>query len=430
MANAAKEKKKMGLATQILIGLALGIIVGAFFYGNQTAIAIIQPFGDIFIRLIKMIVVPIVLSALIVSIAGVGNIKKLGILGVKTIVYFEVVTTIALFLGILAANIFHPGTGIDLSSLDKGNISSYEQTAQSSEKASIVTTILNIVPTNIFTALSNGDLLAIVFFSVIFGLGVASIGDKGQPVLKFFNGVLESMFWVTNLVLKYAPIGVFALIGASVAKFGIHSLLPLGKLVLVMYGTMFFFIVVIFGAIAKLVGTSIWNLAKVLKEELILAFSTASSESVLPKLMEKMEKFGCPEAITSFVIPTGYTFNLDGSSIYQSIAAMFIAQMYGIDMTIPEQLTLLLVLMLTSKGMAGVTGASIVVVVSTLTAMGYPLEGMAFIIGIDRILDMPRTAINVFGNALCTVVMSKWEHKFDHEKSVEYLASLEQAKAM
>lgn len=416
--------KKFGLATQIFIGLALGIAVGAFFYGNETALAILQPIGDIFLHLIKMIVIPIVIAALVVSIAGVGDIKKLGKLGGKTILYFEIVTTIALAVGLLAANLFHPGTGIDMGNLEKSNISTYEETAQSKEDVSIADQFVHIIPSNIFQSLAEGDLLAIVFFSVLLGIGVAVVGEKGKPVLNFFDGILEAMFWITNLVMKFAPFGVFALIGVNVAKFGIGSLVPLGKLVLVIYLTMFFFVFIILGFIAKIVGVNIFVMMKILKDELILAFTTASSEAVLPRLMEKMEKFGCPKAVTSFVIPTGYTFNLDGSSIYQAIAAVFIAQMYGIHLSLGEQITLLLVLMLTSKGMAGVTGASFVVVLTTLSSMGLPLEGMAFIAGIDRILDMLRTSVNVVGNALASIVMSKWEGGFDQEKAKRYTASL------
>jgi proton glutamate symport protein len=416
--------RKFGLATQIFIGLALGIIVGAVFYGNETAMSILQPMGDIFLHLIKMIVIPIVIAALVVSIAGVGDIKKLGKLGGKTILYFEIVTTIALAVGLLAANLFHPGTGIDMENLEKSNISTYEETAQSKEDVSIADQFVHIIPSNIFQSLAEGDLLAIVFFSVLLGIGVAVVGEKGKPVLSFFDGILEAMFWITNLVMKFAPFGVFALIGVNVAKFGIGSLVPLGKLVLVIYLTMFFFVFVILGFIAKIVGVNIFVMMRILKDELILAFTTASSEAVLPRLIEKMEKFGCPKAVTSFVIPTGYTFNLDGSSIYQAIAAVFIAQMYGIHLSLGEQIMLLLVLMLTSKGMAGVTGASFVVVLTTLSSMGLPLEGMAFIAGIDRILDMLRTSVNVVGNALASIVMSKWEGGFDQEKAKRYTASL------
>ncbi|WP_144502915.1 cation:dicarboxylase symporter family transporter [Bacillus sp. FSL R5-0422] len=419
--------KKLGLASQILIALVLGVIVGALFYQNETVINVLTPIGDIFIHLIKMIVLPIVIAALIVAVAGVGDMKTIGRLGGKTILYFEIVTTIALAVGLLAANVFHPGTGIDMSNMEKGDISKYEETSKtSSEKASFSETIVHLVPTNVFQSIAEGDLLPTIFFTVLFGLGIAAVGDKGKPVLGFFEGILEAMFWVTNKVMKFAPFGVFALISVTVIKFGVGALLPLGKLVLVVYGTMAFFVIVVLGIIAKLAGTSVFTLFKVLKEEIILAFSTASSEAVLPRLMDKMEKFGCPKAITSFVIPTGYTFNLDGSAIYQSIAAIFVAQMYGMPLSIYEQITLLLILMLTSKGMAGVPGASIVVVITTLGAMGLPLEGLAFIVGIDRILDMVRTTVNVFGNSLAAIVMSKWEKVFDQEKSKKYIEELKQ----
>ncbi|MFE4705412.1 cation:dicarboxylate symporter family transporter [Peribacillus simplex] len=419
--------KKFGLATQIFIALVLGIGVGALFHGNETAMVIMVPIGDIFIHLIKMIVIPIVMAALVVSIAGVGDIKKLGKLGGKTLLYFEIVTTLAIVIGLLAANLFHPGAGLDTSSLEKSDISKYEETTKTAGSGGFGETISHIVPQNVFESMAQADLLPIIFFSVLFGLGVAAIGEKGKPILGFFEGVLEVMFWVTNLVMKFAPFGVFALIGVTVAKFGIETLIPLGNLVVAVYVTMIFFVFVILGIIAKMSGTSIFVILKVLKDELILAFTTASSESVLPRLMDKMEKFGCPKSITSFVIPTGYTFNLDGSSIYQALASLFVAQMYGIDLSITQQITLLLVLMLTSKGMAGVPGASFVVVLTTLGSMGLPLEGVAFIAGIDRILDMGRSAVNVVGNSLAAIVMSKWEGEFDQKKANHYVDSIKQS---
>jgi len=416
--------KKISLAWQIMIGLVLGVIVGAIFSGNPMLKVYLQPIGDMFIRLIKMIVVPIVIASLVSGIAGSGDIKKVGRLGGKTILYFEVITTIALVLGLIVANVFQPGTGVDMSQLAKGDIQSYVATAQTVGTHSFATTLVNIIPANIIDSMAKGDMLAIIFFSVMFGLGVASIGDKGKPVLVFFQGVAEVMFWITNTIMKVAPIGVFALIGMTVSKFGVSSLIPLGKLIIAVYGTVIIFILVILGPIAKMVGTSIFTIIKVIKEELILAFSSASSETVLPRIMQKMEEFGCPKAICSFVVPIGYTFNLDGSAIYQSLAALFIAQMYGIHMSLTAQITMLVTLMLTSKGMAGVAGASLVVVVTTLGAMGLPVEGLALIAGIDRILDMGRTSLNVLGNSLATVVMSKWEGQFDQDKSLVYLNTI------
>lgn len=413
--------RKIGLAWQIVIGLILGIIVGAIFYGNPSIQTYLQPIGTIFIRLIKMIVIPIVVSSLIVGVAGVGDIKKLGKLGGKTILYFEIITTIAIIIGLSAANIFHPGTGINMNALHKGNIDSYVTTTKEVENHSMIDTLVNIVPANLFETLGKGDMLPIIFFSVLFGLGVAAIGEKGKPVLGFFQGTAEAMFYVTNQVMKFAPFGVFALIGVTVSTFGVSSLIPLSKLILAVYGTMIFFILVVLGGMAKLVKINLFDLLRILKDELILAYSTASSETVLPKLMQKMERFGCPKAITSFVIPTGYSFNLDGSTLYQALAAVFIAQMYGIHLSIGQQISLMLVLMVTSKGIAGVPGVSFVVLLATLGSVGIPLEGLAFIAGVDRILDMARTAVNVVGNSLAAIVMSKWENQFDTQKAEEYL---------
>ncbi|WP_108307693.1 cation:dicarboxylate symporter family transporter [Metalysinibacillus jejuensis] len=415
-----KKKFRISLAYQILLGLVLGIAVGAIFYGNSNVETYLQPIGTIFLNLIKMIVVPIIISTLILGVAGTGDMKQLGRLGTKTIVYFEIVTTIAIVFGLLAANIAKPGVGIDMGEITETDISSYVETTKEVESSGFADTIVSIVPTNIINSMAQGDMLPIIFFSVLFGLGVASIGERGQPVLNFFSGVADAMFWVTNTVMKFAPFGVFALIGITVSKFGVGALWQLGKLAGLVYLCMFLFVFVVLGAIAKIAGTSIITLVKVLKEELILAYSTSSSETVLPKIMQKMERFGVPKDIVSFVVPTGYSFNLDGSTLYQAIAAIFIAQMYNIPLTIGEQVTLVLVLMITSKGIAGVPGVSFVVLLATLGSVGIPVEGLAFIAGIDRILDMARTAVNVMGNSLATIVIAKWEKRFDEDAAKNY----------
>ncbi|OQP24540.1 cation:dicarboxylase symporter family transporter [Geobacillus zalihae] len=421
--------RKIGLAWQIFIGLILGIMVGAIFYGSPKVATYLQPIGDVFLRLIKMIVIPIVVSSLIVGVANVGDVKKLGKLGGKTILYFEIITTIAIIVGLLAANIFQPGVGVNMKSLEKTDIQSYVDTTNEVQHHSMVETFVNIVPKNVFEALSTGNMLPIIFFSVMFGLGVAAIGEKGKPVLRFFQGTAEAMFYVTNQVMKFAPFGVFALIGVTVSKFGVASLLPLSKLVVLVYAVMAFFVLVVLGAVAKLVNTNIFHIIKILKDELVLAYSTSSSETVLPKVMEKMEKFGCSKAVTSFVVPTGYSFNLDGSTLYQALAAVFIAQLYGIDMPISQQISLVLVLMVTSKGIAGVPGVSFVVLLATLGTVGIPVEGLAFIAGIDRLLDMARTVVNVIGNSLAAVVMSKWEGQYNEEQGKQYIAELQQQSA-
>jgi proton glutamate symport protein len=414
--------KRIGLAWQILIGLILGIIVGAIFYGNPQVAVYLQPIGDIFLRLIKMIVIPIVISSIIVGVSSVGDTKKLGRLGGKTILYFEIITTIAIILGLAVANIFQPGAGVDMGSLEKTDINSYVETAETTESHGMAETFVNIVPSNIFTAFVEGDMLAIIFFSVLFGFALTAVGEKGKPVLAFFQGTADAMFYMTNQIMKFAPFGVFALIGVTISKFGLESLVPLGKLVITVYLTMAFFIIVVLGIVAKIAGVNIFKFIQLIKDELLLAYSTASSEAVLPKILEKMIKFGCPKGIASFVIPTGYSFNLDGSTLYQALAAVFIAQMYGIDLSLSQQISLMLVLMVTSKGIAGVPGVSFVVLLATLGTVGIPVEGLAFIAGIDRILDMARTAVNVVGNSLAAVVISKWEGEFKPNSSSKQVA--------
>jgi len=420
------KKIKLTLAVQIVIGLILGVIVGAIFYGNPKLIIVLKPMGDVFLRLIKMIVVPIVFCSLVVGVAGVGDGKEVGKIGIKTIVYFELITTIAIFIGLVIGNVVHPGTGIDMHSLVKTSISSYAGTAATAKTHGFIDTFVNIVPTNIMESLGKGDMLPIIFFSVMFGLGIGAVGEKGKPVLHFFEGAAQAMFWVTNQIMKVAPIGVFGLIGITVSKFGLSSLIPLGKLAVTVYGAMIFFVIVVLGLVAKMVHINIFSFIKLLKDELILAFSTASSETVLPRIMQKMEKFGCPKAIASFVIPTGYSFNLDGSTLYEAIAALFIAQLYGIHLPLLTQINLVVVLAITSKGIAGVPGVSFVVLMATLGSVGIPVEGLAFIAGIDRILDMARTAVNVVGNSLACVVVSKWEHQYNTKKGKKYVEELKE----
>ncbi|MFT4464924.1 MAG: glutamate/aspartate:proton symporter GltP [Sodalis sp. (in: enterobacteria)] len=422
------KKLKITLAWQIFVALILGILLGAVLHKQgelrDWMIAnILSPAGDIFIRMIKMIVVPIVVATLVVGIAGIGDSKKLGRIGFKTILYFEIITTLAIILGITLANVFHPGHGIDMSTLAVVDISKYEQTtvAVQSSGHSLVGTILSLIPANIFASMAKGDMLPIIFFSVLFGLGLASLPENTRsPLLNVFNAVAETMFNVTHMVMRYAPVGVFALISVTVATFGFASLLPLAKLVLLVYGAIIFFALVVLGAVARLCRLRIWTLICILKEELILAFSTASSESVLPRIIEKMEAYGAPAAITGFVVPTGYSFNLDGSTLYQSIAAIFSAQLYGIELSLGQEVVLVLTLMVTSKGIAGVPGVSFVVLLATLGSVGIPLEGLAFIAGVDRILDMARTALNVVGNALAVLVIAKWENQYDSVQALAY----------
>lgn len=422
-------KKKISLPTQVIIALVLGVIAGLLLYGQDDVANYIKPFGNVFLNLIKMIIIPIVFCSLALSISNLGDSKKVGSYGWKAILYFEIITTIAIGLGLIIGNLFKPGSGLDPDKLPKGDITKYQSSAHSAEQATtygnhLIDTLVHIVPTNLFESMAKGELLPIIFFAVFFGLGLAAIGEKAEPVKGFLNGTLEAVFWMINKILKLAPIGVFAFICTTVMTFGASALIPLFKLLVVVVFAMVFFVIVVLGIVARMVGISIFSIMKILKSELLLAFSTSSSEAVLPIMMKKMERFGSPKDVTSFVIPIGYSFNLDGSALYQSIAALFVAQMYDIHLSLTEQLVLMATLMIASKGMAGVPGVSIVVLLTTLTSMNITAQGLALIIGIDRLLDMVRTCVNVIGNALSTVVIAKWENVYDKEKGQNYLNSI------
>jgi len=413
---------RLSMGWQIMIGLALGIICGLIFYQNKGAITVMQSLGTIFIRLIQMIVMPIVVSCLTVGIANIGDIKKLGRIGGKTLIYFEVLTTIALILGIVMANITHPGSFIDIHKLHATDISQYMSTAKSAEHNSgFWPLILSIIPTNIFKSMSDGDMMPVILFSVLFGLGIAAVGEKAKILINVLNAVSEVMFKVTNWVMKFAPIGVFGLIGMTIAEMGISALLPLGLFILIAYVTMLIFIIVVLGITAHIFHLRYWKTMRAILDEIVLAFTTASSEVTLPRLMKKTHEMGVSKGITAFVIPTGYTFNLDGSAIYQSLAAIFLAQAYGLHLSLSHQITLLVVLMITSKGMAGVPGASFVVLLASVSTIGVPMAGLTFIAGIDRFVDMGRTAVNVVGNSIATLVIGESEGALDREKYNAYL---------
>lgn len=413
---------RLSMGWQIMIGLALGIICGLIFYQNKSAITVMQSLGTIFIRLIQMIVMPIVVSCLTVGIANIGDIKKLGRIGGKTLIYFEVLTTVALILGIVMANVTHPGSFIDIHKLHATDISQYMSTAKSAEHNSgFWALILSIIPTNIFKSMSDGDMMPVILFSVLFGLGIAAVGEKAKILIDVLNAVSEVMFKVTNWVMKFAPIGVFGLIGMTIAEMGISALLPLGLFILIAYVTMLIFIIVVLGITAHIFHLRYWKTMRAILDEIVLAFTTASSEVTLPRLMKKTHEMGVSKGITAFVIPTGYTFNLDGSAIYQSLAAIFLAQAYGLHLSISHQITLLVVLMITSKGMAGVPGASFVVLLASVSTIGVPMAGLTFIAGIDRFVDMGRTAVNVVGNSIATLVIGESEGALDREKYNAYL---------
>lgn len=410
--------KKPGLATLVMIGMGAGIAAGWLFSGNHAFIAMVEPLGAIFVRMFKMIMVPIVVASLVVGVAGNGSTHSFGRLGLKTIIYFEVLTTAAILIGLTAANIIHPGIGVELPAGGSRIASAFAEKAQSH---TVAETLISIVPTNIVDSLAKADMLAVIFFSVMFGLAISATGEKSAPLLNLFKGTADVMFRMTSMVMRFAPVGVFAMISLTVAKFGIHTILPLLNLAITVYGAMLLFVFLVIGLVCRWLGIGLLPLLRSIREELLLAYSTASSETVLPNIIAKSVSCGVPSRIASFVIPTGYTFNLDGSTLYQALAALFIAQMYGIQLTLFQQLTLVLTLMLTSKGIAGVPGASMVVLTATLGALGLPIEGISIILGIDRILDMGRTAVNVVGNYVAALAVAKLEDELDLEQSRLFL---------
>lgn len=401
------EKKGIGLTTQIFLGLFLGIAFGYVFPDYGVAI---KPAGDMFIRMIKMIVVPLIFSSLVMGIAGTGDFKKLGRLGAKALIWFEFATTIALFVGLLVVNVFKPGIGVAISAADPSSVAN-----AATKTIDHIQMLVNIVPTNIVDGMARGDMLQIVFFSTFFGVAAAAMGPKGHSVVELATSVAEIMFKFTWYVMKLAPIGVFALISYTVGKFGLGMLIPLAKLIFSLYFALIAFLTIMFLIATLILRVNMWHLLRALKEPILIAFSTASSEAALPLAMEKLEKFGIPKHIITFVLPTGYTFNLDGSTLYSSLAVVFIAQVYGVPFSLGQQLLMVLTLMLSTKGIAAVPGASLIVIAGTCAAFGLPVEGIAIILGVDRVLDMARTACNLIGNCVAAVVVARWEKELPEE---------------
>jgi proton glutamate symport protein len=405
---AEASKVRIGLTTQIFIGLVVGVIIGYLFPDWSTGL---KPIGDIFLRMIKMIVVPLIFSALIMGIAGSGDFKTLGRLGLKALIWFEVATTVALFVGLVMANVFQPGSGVAAT-----NVGDTSAVAAASKKTvDMVQMLVDIVPPNIVDAMSRGSLLQIVFFSTFFGIAVATAGEAGKPVLDLANSVCQVMFRFTVQVMRLAPIGVAATMAYTVGKFGLAMLIPLAKLILCLYGALVVFIAILLVSATIVAKVNFFHVLRAIKEPLVLAFSTAASETALPILMEKLEEFGVPRKIVMFVLPTGYSFNLDGGTLYSSLAVIFIAQVYNIPMSLAEQVALILTLMLATKGMAAVPGAVLITIAGTVASFGLPIEGVALILGVDRVLDMARTATNVIGNAVATVVVARWEKALPEE---------------
>lgn len=402
---------KVSLTLKILIGLLLGIIVGHYYHVTHALESDYDSFAsrfsilsDIFLRLIKMIIAPLVFSVLVVGIAKVGDFKSVGRIGLKTLLYFYFATILALLLGLLLVNIFEPGKVMHLTLP--------AEEAQSGVKGNAINArdfITHIIPKSVFEAFANNEILPIVVFSIFFGVGAAAYGEKAKPLINALDSVSHIMFKVTNYVMQFAPFGVFGAITAIVAKQGLGILSGYLYLLLTFYGGLIFFAFVILGLICFSLKIPFFRLLGDIKEPILLAFSTASSESAFPKTVEALEKFGCPNRIISFVLPLGYSFNLDGSIMYMAFATQFIAQAYGMELSASQQITMLLILLVTSKGVAGVPRASLVVIAGMLATFNIPEAGLLLLLGIDQFLDMGRSATNVIGNAVATAVISKWE---------------------
>ena len=405
---------RIALVWQIMIGLLAGIALGALLHRFPESRPwlvdnLLQPAGDIFIKLMKMIVVPIVFSCMVVGIAGHGDGKTLGRIGLKSLSYFFCITTLAIIVGLIMGNLFKPGAGTELASLQAANITLPTSNGGAHSLGQI---IVGIIPDNVISAMAQGSLLSVLFFAVMFGLGVSRLpAERKDPVIALLRGVSEAMFKVTSMIMAYSPIGVFGMIAVTVANFGFGSLMPLAKLIMVSYLSIAFFVLVVLNLVARMCGINLFALMRHIKDELVLAFSTASSSAVMPQLMKKLETYGVPPSLVSFVVPVGYSFNLDGASLFLGIGTLFVAQLYGIDLSLADQALLVVTMVLTSKGAAGVPGFMFVILSATLASAGLPLEGIAFIAGVYRLMEMPTTALNVLGNALAPLVIAKWERR-------------------
>ena len=400
-ATTGQRKSGIGLTGKIFIGLALGIALGAYVNNVNPAWAeYIRPFSQLFLRLIKMIIAPLIFATLVAGTAGAGHVKSVGRMGLRAILYFEVVTTIALLIGLFAVNITRPGVGIALPAAG----TEVNAAAQTWDQV-----LLHTVPESVIDAMARGDVLQIVVFSIIFAIALGMIGEKGRPLIAWCESLADTMFRFTDIVMRYAPIGVGAAIAYTVGRSGFGVLYNLAWLVGTLYLALVVLILFVFVPAALLFRINLPRFVRAVREPAVIAFSTSTSEAALPRAMEAMERFGVPRRIVSFVMPLGYTFNLDGTTLYLSLAAVFVAQAAGVELTVWQQVTMLLTLMLTSKGVAGVPRASLVILAGTLASYNLPLAGVTLILGVDALMDMARTMTNVIGNCLATAVVARWE---------------------
>ena len=420
--------KHSRLTALIFLALILGVVVGHF--APEIAVKM-RPFAVIFLRMVKMIIAPLLFATLVVGIAGHGDTKSLGKVGIKTLIYFEVVTTLALVVGLTMANIFKPGMGFgsDILTTNSHLLDQAGMMAATHAHTSLSGMVMNIFPTSIVQSMAEGNLLQIVVFSIFFALAMIAVGKAAKPVMTVLNSVSQIMFKFTEYVMYFAPLGIFGAIAATVGTNGLSILKNYAKIIFSLYTALALFVLVVLFIACKYARISFRSLIKAIQEPAILTFTTASSEAAFPKAIEIMEKFGVPKNIVSFVMPTGYTFNLDGSTLYLAMAVIFSSQIVGINLDLNQQIILMLALMLTSKGVAGVPRASLIVLAGTLASFNIPIVGVAILLGIDQILDMGRTTVNLIGNCVATVVIARWENEFDYDKMNKFIEETDKENA-
>ncbi|SDZ68507.1 MULTISPECIES: dicarboxylate/amino acid:cation symporter [unclassified Variovorax] len=403
---------------QVITAIVLGVLLGHFYPDTGASM---KPLGDGFIKLIKMIIAPIIFCTVVVGIAGMEDMKKVGKTGGLALLYFEIVSSIALVVGLVIINIVKPGAGmnVDVSQLDTKSIAAYTGPGKMQSTTDF---LLNIIPNTVVDAFAKGEILQVLLIAVMFGFALHKFGGRGTLVFDVIEKGSHVLFVIVGYIMKVAPIGAFGAMAFTIGKYGVSSLLQLGQLMATFYATCLFFIFVVLGLIARFHGFSIWKFIKYIKEELLIVLGTSSSESVLPRMMAKLENLGAKKSVVGLVVPTGYSFNLDGTSIYLTMAAVFIAQATNTDMTLTQQLTLLAVLLLTSKGAAGVTGSGFIVLAATLSAVGHvPVAGLALILGIDRFMSEARALTNLIGNGVATIVVAKWTGDLDTVRMHQHL---------
>jgi len=399
------SRRLPSVTTQIFIGLTLGALLGGLWPDAGVAI---RPIADAFLRLIRMIIAPLLFSTLVVGIAGGGDLKTTGRIGLKVMIYFQLTTAVAFVVSLVLVNLLQPGAGVTLP------MTSTEAVAgMAGRQRGAWDIFVNTFPTSIVDAMARGDILQVVVFATVFGVALAAIGEKGRPLVEVLESVAQTMFVVTRYVMALAPIGVFAAIASTVGQSGLGVLMTLGKLVAVMYLALVLYLLIVVGGTAAAIRVPVRAFFRAIREPFLIAFSTASSEAALPKALESMERIGVPRHVAGFVLPAGYSFNQDGSTLYMATASIFVAQIAGIPLSFWQQIAIMLTLLLTSNGVAGVPRAALVILTATLTTFGLPLEGAALLLGIDHVLDMGRTAVNVAGNCMATVAVARWEGVLD-----------------